>query len=98
MNYKAASALGTMLGNFLAQLQAWGLDPKNHETALESFAGNIHAKSLITQELFADFLENIKQSGCMVTSDQLVELQTQLARLEAALNSETQSVAMGDFW
>ncbi|KAF2121261.1 hypothetical protein BDV96DRAFT_640657 [Lophiotrema nucula] len=87
-----------MLGHFLEQLHAWGLDPRNHNAAFESFAGNISAKDLITQELFTDFLSNIKQSGYTATSGQLDELQTSLMKLKLALHSETESVAMGDFW
>jgi hypothetical protein len=98
MKYRAASALGGMLGNFLGQLHAWGLDSKNHGIALKSFIGNSSAKNLITQELFTDFFENIKKLNCMVSSNLVAEISNHIARLEAELNSNTQSVAMGDFW
>ncbi|EUC45993.1 hypothetical protein COCMIDRAFT_4838 [Bipolaris oryzae ATCC 44560] len=96
--YEAASSLGTMLGSFLAQLHTWGLHRSDHSTAFALFSKNIYAKELMTKELFDNFRQNIKQLGYIVSAHQQAQLQERLTQVNESLNSETQSVAMGDFW
>lgn len=96
--YQAARSLGSMLGNFLAQLHSWGLKEENHTAAMQLFSANVPSKDLVTQELFTDFAQNVEQTGYTMTPSHQSQLQAELEKVNLALNTETQSVSMGDFW
>ena len=98
LKYRAAKSLGSMLGNFLAQLHLWGLREDNHTAAMRLFSGNVPSKDLVTQELFTDFATNVEQCGYTMTQSHRSQLRRELEKVNLDLNTDTQSVSMGYFW
>ncbi|RYO55869.1 hypothetical protein AA0116_g8468 [Alternaria tenuissima] len=62
------------------------------------FSGNVPSKDLVTQELFTDFATNVEQCGYTMTQSHRSQLRRELEKVNLDLNTDTQSVSMGDFW